>query len=1197
MVYPLHCLVAIVAVDAETKTGAKVLITLQTRHIDNLAEESSGCESSLGEGFPPNPSSTSTAAATTAAATGGDAPLVNGITSLEIPGLGTEIYACLDDGTVFMWRRALGANMADWTSGGRLPMPVLAAAPVAHKAASSAALGAPGTGAATAITITATLAGSGSSGAAEIIVASSNSHGAVHIWRRASSTPPLTNNTSNTRSVKFLFSGVQVMQFARASTPHSLHLMSFDTTHAHASTADSSVPPLPGGAASSTIIGSRSAGLSRTLLLAGSVDSRIHIATTASGLPFSMAGTLPGHEEWVTCIASRPIPSVATIAGADADADATASASARASGGGSGSDSGSGAGDRTFTSMVATGSKDMKIRVWRFQADYNSCCSAATDTDSKGDVGTSMSEISAGSAGAIELVDDGEDGEDLDNEGGEGRGGGGGGGGGSSTGGGGAGSSYVVDEEDLIGAHEARLVFSMPGGSSCSGSGEGAEGGAASSASGVWSCAVYLETLLVGHEDWISSLVWLPPQPPQPPAAVDVGTCEGSSSTLQLFSTSMDRNMIMWEGTSAATMAGISVAGTTSTASEGTTSAAAVTAAAVAAATAGIWLPVCRIGDVGGMLGGSVGGNLLGFTAACMPTDGSAILGIGYGGSFHLYVRDKTSAAAASVVAGNGSSSSSSTYKARERWLSKPFLSGHFDAVADLCWASDGSYLVSVSADQSTRLWSTITRTASSSNGKSGYVGNWAEISRPQIHGYNLTCLALAPKANSALQTSDTGRANGTDVGGSSKGPLKLSVTAATAGTNETATVTTEISDTSYLLYSAGDEKMIRVFDAPDVVLEGISTLCCPTADTDTDTALGTANTASATSATSSRIRNAYIPELGLTNRAANLMNGTEKAEQLSRGTCDVSWISGAPPLEGQLADLTVWPEVKKLFGHTNDIVCMTLSESGKYLATACKARNAQTAAILLWDTGTMSIVGTLLGHDSTVSCLAFSSDGQFLASSGKDRSLCLYEKSMDKSDSCVDAMPYIPYAVQKGAHKRIVWDLSWTTSMSSKDIINTFLLSGSRDGVCKVWQVERDLPVETRAGKALVCLYSFSPFGGVSVTAVQFRWRNHIGHKDNGSGNSLENSSSGISSNMVLKAVVGSEMGDIHVWNLSATGSSNGSEVRITGQHHHSIAFGASHGAAVKRMRFGGEKNHLLATCGQDNTVRIFKLAVEENS
>jgi len=1067
VVYPLHCLVAIVAVDAETKTGAKVLITLQTRHIDNLAEESNACESSPGEGFPPNPSSTSTAATTTAAAPGGDAPLVNGITSLEIPGLGTEIYACLDDGTVFMWRRALGADMADWTSGGRLPMP--APAPVAHKAASSAALGAPGTGAATAITITATLTGSGSSSAAEIIVASSNSHGAVHIWRRASDTTPLTNSISNTRSVKFLFSGLQVMQFARASTPHSLHLMSFDTTGA--STADSSVSPPAGGASSSTISGSlvgRSAGLSSTLLLAGSVDSRIHIATTASGLPFSMAGTLPGHEEWVTCIASRSISPVA------------------ASGGGSGS--GGGAGDRTFTSMVATGSKDLKIRVWRFQANYNSCCcSTAADTDSKGDVGTSTSEMSAGNAGAIEVVDDGEDGEDLDNERGEG-------GGGSSAGGGGAGSSYVVDEEDLIGAHEARLVFPMPGGGSYSGSGEGAEEGAASSAGGVWSCAVYLETLLVGHEDWISSLVWLPPQPPQPPAAVDMGTCEGSSSTLQLFSTSMDRNMIMWEGTSAATTAGISVAGTTSTASEVTTSAAAVTAA-VAAAAGGIWLPVCRIGDVGGMLGGSVGGNLLGFTAACMPTDGSAILGIGYGGSFHLYVRDKTSAAVASVVAGNcsSSSSSSSTYKARERWLSKPFLSGHFDSVSDLCWASDGSYLVSVSADQSTRLWSTITRTASSSSGKNGYVGNWAEISRPQIHGYNLTCLALAPKANSALQTSDTGGANGTDVGVSSKGPLKLSVTAATAGTNETATVITEISDTSYLLYSAGDEKMIRVFDAPDVVLEGISTLCCPTAGTATVTALGTTNTASATS---SRIRNAYIPELGLTNRAANLMNGAEKAEQLSRGTCDVSWISGVPPLEGQLADLTVWPEVKKLFGHTNDIVCMALSENGKYLATACKARNAQTAAILLWDTGTMSIVGTLLGHDSTVSSLAFSPDGQFLASSGKDRSLCLYEKSVDKSDSYVDAMPYIPYAVQKGAHKRIVWDLSWTTSMSSKDTINTFLLSGSRDGVCKVWQVERDLPVETRAGKALVCLYSFSPFDGVSVTAVQFRSRrNHIGY------------------------------------------------------------------------------------------------------
>ncbi len=43
------------------------------------------------------------------------------------------------------------------------------------------------------------------------------------------------------------------------------------------------------------------------------------------------------------------------------------------------------------------------------------------------------------------------------------------------------------------------------------------------------------------------------------------------------------------------------------------------------------------------MLGGAVGGNLLGFTAGCVSPDERAILGIGYGGSFHMYVRKAAS--------------------------------------------------------------------------------------------------------------------------------------------------------------------------------------------------------------------------------------------------------------------------------------------------------------------------------------------------------------------------------------------------------------------------------------------------------------------------------------------------------------------------------------------------------------------------
>lgn len=50
----------------------------------------------------------------------------------------------------------------------------------------------------------------------------------------------------------------------------------------------------------------------------------------------------------------------------------------------------------------------------------------------------------------------------------------------------------------------------------------------------------------------------------------------------------------------------------------------------------------------------------------------------------------------------------------------------------------------------------------------------------------------------------------------------------------------------------------------------------------------------------------AYIPELGLSNKPSNLMSNSEKSEQSSRGVHGLDWKD--PPLEGQLADHTVWP-------------------------------------------------------------------------------------------------------------------------------------------------------------------------------------------------------------------------------------------------------------------------------------------------
>ena len=42
--------------------------------------------------------------------------------------------------------------------------------------------------------------------------------------------------------------------------------------------------------------------------------------------------------------------------------------------------------------------------------------------------------------------------------------------------------------------------------------------------------------------------------------------------------------------------------------------------------------------------------------------------------------------------------------------------------------------------------------------------------------------------------------------------------------------------------------------------------------------------------------------------------------------------------------------EVQKLYGHNNGVVCVAISNCGQWLASACKARDRETAAVLIWN-------------------------------------------------------------------------------------------------------------------------------------------------------------------------------------------------------------------------------------------------------
>ncbi|CAB1350780.1 unnamed protein product [Coregonus sp. 'balchen'] len=92
---------------------------------------------------------------------------------------------------------------------------------------------------------------------------------------------------------------------------------------------------------------------------------------------------------------------------------------------------------------------------------------------------------------------------------------------------------------------------------------------------------------------------------------------------------------------------------------------------------------------------GEVGGNTLGFYGCQMSPDGSMILAHSFHGALHLWTQ---------------------AHEEEGEWSPGVVISGHFNAVQDLSWDPEGDFILSPT---------------------------WHEISRPQIHGYDMQCLAM----------------------------------------------------------------------------------------------------------------------------------------------------------------------------------------------------------------------------------------------------------------------------------------------------------------------------------------------------------------------------------------------------------------------------------------------------------------------
>jgi WD40 repeat protein len=647
-----------------------------------------------------------------------------------------------------------------------------------------------------------------------------------------------------------------------------------------------------------------------------------------------------------------------------------------------------------------------------------------------------------------------------------------------------------------------------------------ADGGAAAT------FEVSCDALLSGHDGWVTSVRWHPPVP--------VRGTDGNRGMWQppcVVTASMDKSSILWQpaGAAAVQTRGAAAGGAASEMPHGGGGGG---GAGDALLWDGVWESVVRVGGAGG--------NALGLFGAALSPDGGTLVAHGYQGALHAWhCAGKPAGRSADGVASPPTVSAFTVggLDAAVRWAAGPAPGGHFGAVEDVCWGTRGQYLLTASRDSSTRVWGPVAPPSAPSpaagQSATAAVDNcadytWHEVGRPQIHGYELAALAM---------------------------PCMPGV--------------------PHRLYSAADEKVLRVFDAPRQFVATLQRVCGRAlASSGTGafeaSAAGLPSAAAAAAAAAAatadicavdavdRAEFAYLPELGLTNKAvssagvgapirdryqldgkdasqrgydsvaAAMQSATQAAlegggaavssdgggdagavrgssrKQLrsakggkqSGGTTGSAAAAGSvavispagddgegvggggnvftaaseaytalasaappepeldePPLEDDLVQHTRWPEVNKLHGHANELVCLAASPDGRLIASGCKARDAKHAGVLLWDTASNRLHQTLAGHKLTPVALAFAptytsvavrgadvfafTDGgpavpgaapsDFLVSVSKDRLLCVFGRAAAAAPAAHGAdTPTYQLLASVSAHKRIIWAVSF---------------------------------------------------------------------------------------------------------------------------------------------------------------------------
>lgn len=325
------------------------------------------------------------------------------------------------------------------------------------------------------------------------------------------------------------------------------------------------------------------------------------------------------------------------------------------------------------------------------------------------------------------------------------------------------------------------------------------------------------------------------------------------------------------------------------------------------------------------------------------------------------------------------------TYNSKEdNWDGEGEFSGHFNNVTDLVWNTTGDFLVSCSSDQTTRIYS------------QNKEANWKEISRAQIHGYNINSITM----------------------------LRLGE---------------EYCD---FLVCGADEKILRILEPPAHFINYINIwgkkklkLYIPDKEAEKDLLLSEDPLVYKT------VMESGQEVLGLMTKAYK----EEKqsfyfTDQETKAQVDYSLEEyKKTPTEDFLSNFTLWPELNKLYGHGYEISIVKARKDGAVLVSACRSQSKKHSSLIFWDIKKYKVDYTIEAHNYTILDLVFTEDG--LVTVGRDRQLAYYNINSESKYELKDI---------KNAHGRLINAVSYCSD-------SKLICTGSRDKSIKLWKNETD--------------------------------------------------------------------------------------------------------------------------------------------